>query len=471
MKTKTIIIITTLTLCIMLSAANGFADVPAPPVDQTLGFADVDIGSQDAAGCRVCHDSGIPDDHHLLYGTEIPDPSVVPFPDSDDNGTDDTTYNCLNCHDNEFNIERDCTVCHTTSPHHATVALNGECVTCHGDFVDDMDDGHYIPTYAPSLVTPLRKDGEGEPDNSREKGAGACDYCHDNDGLTEPIILTNMELHHETGFIDDSNTCAWCHDFGVPREEQTRVCEGCHGPDSLHNIQADSPNPNNIGTLVVGGEDAGYGHVGRDAGPGDSDCWGCHGFATGSASAPGTGPITPSLSESTRDVIIEGNSTKIIVRGSSLTNTTGDTEFVSTFTLTSQDGSVTVITAKKIKNSSATLIIPGTTPAGNYKLRAAKGSGYIWTSSNPLPISIIEPIVIVAQTVKASCGECSGELTIFGFGFGDKPPAGTEGYINVMQNNVPLNITAWEDWFIKATGAACDGSEITVNGLFGSATK
>jgi hypothetical protein len=40
-----------------------------------------------------------------------------------------------------------------------------------------------------------------------------------------------------------------------------RVCEGCHGPDSLHNIQADSPKTP-TGTLVVGGEDAGYGHVG-----------------------------------------------------------------------------------------------------------------------------------------------------------------------------------------------------------------
>ena len=25
------------------------------------------------ADCRVCHDSGVPDRHHLLYGTEIPE--------------------------------------------------------------------------------------------------------------------------------------------------------------------------------------------------------------------------------------------------------------------------------------------------------------------------------------------------------------------------------------------------------------
>jgi len=77
----------------------------------------------------------------------------------------------------------------------------------------------------------------------------------------------------------------------------------------------------------------------------------------------------------------------------------------------------------------------------------------------------------VSQTVKASCGECSGELLITGSGFGDRPPAGSEIYINVMQSDVPLNIIYWMDTFILATGAVCDSSEITVNGLFGSATK
>ena len=62
-------------------------------------------------------------------------------------------------------------------------------------------------------------------------------------------------------------------------------------------------------------------------------------------------------------------------------------------------------------------------------------------------------------------------MTITGSGFGNQPPAGAEIYINVMQNSVPLNITTWSDTLITATGAVCDGSEITVNGLFGSATK
>jgi hypothetical protein len=73
--------------------------------------------------------------------------------------------------------------------------------------------------------------------------------------------------------------------------------------------------------------------------------------------------------------------------------------------------------------------------------------------------------------MRSSCGDCSGELMIIGSGFGDTPPAGAEEILNVMQSDVPLNIITWVDNFIFATGAVCDGSEITVNGLFDSATK
>ena len=96
---------------------------------------------------------------------------------------------------------------------------------------------------------------------------------------------------------------------------------------------------------------------------------------------------------------------------------------------------------------------------------------YTWTLSNPVPLSIKDPIVINSQTVSGSCGECSGEMTITGSGFGEAPPAGAELYINVMQNSIPLTIVEWTDTQITVTGAACDGSEVTVNALLGSATK
>ncbi len=164
--------------------STGWADVPAPPVNQTIGMPDVLSGELTEADCRTCHASGLPDRHHLLESQPIPPGSLVPYPDADGNGVPDTTYGCLNCHDESFTPVRDCTVCHTSSAHHRTpAAANGDCVSCHGDIVDNVNDGHYIPTYQPSEVTPSSSCGDGLPLNSRGKGAGACDYCHDDDGL------------------------------------------------------------------------------------------------------------------------------------------------------------------------------------------------------------------------------------------------------------------------------------------------
>jgi len=141
------------------------ANIPAPPVNQALGMPDVEFSALTEADCRVCHD-GLPDRHHMLYGSPIPPGSLVPNPDADGDLIPDTNYGCLNCHDEDntggvinFLVERDCLVCHNTgdSPHHGAnipEIVAGDCVSCHGDLVDNWDDGHYIPTYSPSLVTP-----------------------------------------------------------------------------------------------------------------------------------------------------------------------------------------------------------------------------------------------------------------------------------------------------------------------------
>ena len=154
----------TLVAAFAMLTGVAMANIPAPPVNQDLGFPDVDgLGALTEADCRVCHDSGVPDRHHMLYGSTIPDPSLVPNPDANGDGIPDDVYSCLSCHPEDntggiisFIVVRDCTVCHTgDSPHHETAdALAGDCVSCHGDLVDNFDDGHYIPAYAPSLVTP-----------------------------------------------------------------------------------------------------------------------------------------------------------------------------------------------------------------------------------------------------------------------------------------------------------------------------
>ena len=139
---------------------------------------------------------------------------------------------------------------------------------------------------------------------------------------THFIFVNNADTHHNTGVSIDSETgqdsrerCLWCHGPGLTLD--IRVCEECHNLKTLHNIQADS---DNIGDIVVGGELAGYGHVGRDAGAGDSDCWGCHGFETQVQSAPGAGPLTPFINSSDVNVMTAGTDTVVTLTGVAFTN-------------------------------------------------------------------------------------------------------------------------------------------------------
>jgi hypothetical protein len=300
----------------MFLASGSSAAIPAPPVNQLIGIPDTTFDSLNEADCRACHENpiivdnaNIPYRHHLVVETPTPVPSGTcaesgstcernsdcplfdplageiddicsvhtdrPFPDGDAAGN----YDCSSCHVGTATIF-DCTICHiqdipTPTTHHSTLeAQSRNCQDCHGSIIDNFDDGHIIPTYQPSLVTPVPSGGNGLPLNSRLEGAGACNYCHD-DGGASPTIFSNALLHHNTGFGSDVTKCEWCHDLSLPfdDDEQIRVCERCHGKDSLHNIQTDSPNSANIGTLVVGGEYAGYGHIGNE-----DDCWGCHGY-------------------------------------------------------------------------------------------------------------------------------------------------------------------------------------------------
>jgi hypothetical protein len=276
MRTRILVLLVILGLTLFLPGAI-WADVPPPPVNQWIGFPDSLFGNLTEAECRVCHTfPGSVDNHHNLVGNSIPEGSIIPHPEYG------AIYTCEGCHGEqvggEYVVQRDCTVCHTDRVTHHALPMyplpeqSENCIACHGTIVDNTAGGHYIPTYDPSLVTPRASGGDGLPANSRGTLAGGCDYCHNDDGQTSPTILTNTDLHHNTGFGDVFNACFWCH--GFPVDNQIRTCGGCHGPDTLHNIQADSSNTANLGSIVIGGEDAGYGHVGSE-----SDCWGCHGFA------------------------------------------------------------------------------------------------------------------------------------------------------------------------------------------------
>lgn len=454
-------------VCVSLVfASKGWADVPAPPVNQSLGFADVGIGDLAEADCRVCHSSGLPDRHHQLYGTPIPGGSIVPYPDGDGDGNDDTDYSCLNCHDQNFTVERDCTACHNAgSPHHTHPdATSGNCQACHGSIVDNAGDGHYIPTYSPSLVTPSRSGGTADQLNSRGTAAGGCDYCHDDDGLATPVILTNMALHHGTGL----SSCASCHPGGSPTGgtagDQMRQCEDCHGPDSLHNIQADSPAPGNVGTIVVGGEDAGYGHVGRDAGPTDSDCWGCHGFA-GADLTSISGPLAPTVYDARPAVVKAGTNTLVTLTGSALTNTVGDVLFKSDVVLTATDGSSVTLTPGVVYEGLLKVAIPSSTAPGSYSLRAVKKDNEgDPVPSNPVALQVIPQVSITDVTT------ADGIVTIEGSGFaGYAEGSGTTVTGRTATATVDATIVSWSDTVIKADFDASPEA-VTVKSVFGTVT-
>ncbi len=245
--------------------------------------------------------------------------------------------------------------------------------------------------------------------------------------------------------------CFWCHDQTLPLEEPPiRLCENCHGPDSLHNIQTDS---NGDGFITPGVELPGYGHIGNP-----DDCWGCHGYST--AAAPGTGPVTPYITGTNLNIITAGIDTQVTFTGSSFTNFDGPAELTSDLVLKADDGTETTLAADTISAGFLTATVPETLPTGNYRTRAVKGS----SSSNPIVLSIIPPVVITA----VDCNETFGTLIITGTGFGDPPPEGSEEYLNVMLGNTLVESTMWSDTHIQALVSSCTGG-VTVNALYGSA--
>ena len=613
-----------------------------PPVFQTLGMLDTTMSFLEEADCRLCHSSAVPDRHHVLYGQPITGGSLVPYPDADGNGVPDATYSCLNCHGPNFTLQRNCLACHDTgSPHHTgDDAFNRHCSECHGDFVADYDDGHYIPSYAPSLVTPwtglhgtgwndqlhtdpyresdgsgtvldtdvlvldtgitfnfgdtltrtdpnelrfkpagddndfmidepnraanvynviflqgptlgaawtsatntltvtlaptqtaaaliatinaavtattgarvratkLLTDGTGDllpdteyaplgglPFNNRGFGSGSCSYCHDDDGALDingdpapALILNNHDNHHGVGLPTNVSNgaggswrrCNMCHDYTTPPrggsyedvsgpefDLHIRICEECHSSATLHNIQADSPAAGNVGTIVVGGETAGYGHVGRDGAPGDSDCWGCHGFEFSANSAPFSGPLIPTLYNADVTSVSAGVESTILLSGAAFTNTAGGTLYESDVRLTAADGTSVMLEPDAITDQgNLAVTIPVGTRPGNYRLQAAKGD----LASNPVVLSVVPKVAIT------SANASNGLVTITGSGLGGHAQgAGTTVTGTVVSRKAAPprvmegTIISWSDTRIVARFREVPQT-VTVYSVFGKAT-
>lgn len=364
---KGLIYLTT-TLTILLLVGLAIAVVPPPPVEQNLGLYDTVFTGFTTDECKECHAGDNVDRHHLLVleGKK-----------------------CMDCHginDGEIRDFRNCSDCHLSSPHHATPdAQEYRCSECHGSLVDDYNDGHEIPTYPMSLITP---DTSYKYLNSATGlKIGGCEACHEPDSSAVPAIESNPNTHHSlVGFTDDN--CDLCHvNGGVSLD--IRLCERCHGIKSLHSIQYDYDNT--VGSL-------GYGHIGDNW-----DCWGCHGWEevdmsdasslkeTLAGSSISFTQIPEGLSGATipyidyidPSEIPAGQDTTITIYGSNFINTYNGVTYTSVVVL---DNGLEIDQLESITATEIVVTIPGTLEPGNYGLWVVK-DGNVFSNKVKLMVS------------------------------------------------------------------------------------
>lgn len=476
------IILLLATVMLFSTALTILATVPPPPANQLLGIPDSVFNNLTEPDCRLCHEDPtivnpgtLPDRHHLLVGQPVQCPSAAP---NDICPTADT-YACLTCHSVVWDpgsmsyvlqTFRDCLLCHEqvagqASVHHLTSkAQSQDCKACHGP-IDNPGDGHYIPTYPKSMVTPYTGLGTGTD------GQGGCAFCHrpgtDNStGIPIPVYR-NADTHHSTGLglAGQTVTCLLCHSPNGPTVGlDIRYCEKCHGVASLHNIQVDSPNSANIGSIVPGKENAYWGHIGANA-----DCNGCHLNApiTTASAAPYSGAVIPDISGMSRYSVPAGANTTLTITGSAFTNTvqgpTGPIELASNVLLTADNGFSLTLTPGLISESSMNVTIPGTVPEGNYSLRAVKGS----KSSNVMALVVVTPVKVTSAKLNRK-----GTVTISGSGFGAAPSRSYDSGLGVTINGTRCTISSWSNTRIVATSPYAKlNAVVTVKALFGSASS
>jgi IPT/TIG domain-containing protein len=386
---KGLIYLTT-TLMILLLVSLAMAVIPPPPANQEIGLYDTVFTGFTTEECKECHTPPLAERHHALIYNE--------------------DYNCLDCHsitNGVFDPFRECSDCHDESPHHVTDdALNYDCSECHGSFVDDYEDGHIIPTYAISPITP---DTSYDFINGTGSKIGGCEACHEPDLSADPEIRSNPDTHHNlSGFTVDN--CDLCHSSdsstGTPGQGDVglniRYCERCHGIKSLHNIQYDYPNTQG---------ELGKGHIGDNW-----DCLGCHGYpalysqsslddlvqlnvaSLASSGGSATGPIiiTPTIHNVSPSTITAGEDTAITIIGSNFINEYNGTNYTSNVVL---DNDLlkepVVIEPDYINTTQIVATINGTLEPGNYDLWVVKED--MRSNKKSLTVSPEEPLFIIVH--------------------------------------------------------------------------
>lgn len=393
-----------ISLIIILAITSGYAIVPPPPANQNIGFYDTAVNQLTAISCHdvaPCHgpdDTAIANRHHLL----------VPGGE----------WNCQNCHPVDASapgeygvvIERDCIVCHNgtawsgnpdevniSRPHHNTTEAQtrqcGNNTGCHGAYVDNFDDGHYVPPYPVSMVTPNVTYNVMNATSGRYWGG--CWACHQENTSASPVILSNGNTHHNelievTGGPGNSdNLCNWCHGE-TPGQPSIvlgiRFCEQCHSVGTIHNIQYNYQNNGPFG----------YGHINNNW-----DCWGCHAFWDAGADNPFAGPVVPDLTEMSPNTVIASVPTDLIIKGSNFIQE----PYTTTISL---DG--IMYAPKTITNSQIVVTAPALS-AGVHEIKVMKDTTPSQTSG----------LIAVPQVGITSVKMSGTTVTIEGTGFNPQP--------------------------------------------------
>lgn len=495
--------------------AVAIADIPPPPVNQNFGIYDTTLmNPADLTGqtpiynetmCRGCHNStssplvtgGVPTRHHTLVATSAINPSTnLPFV-------------CTDCHPstpgigNGILMDRNCLECHNatafwgnaigahvsnfTRPHHNTThAQSRNCKFCHGASVDDYNDGHYMPSYPPSEVTPSALFGGG---NGPNPGAfnitsgriwGGCLACHAEDTTkTVSIFFTHTNpsqvggryssipvadgtnnVHHNEilgitqlpGFsLNDSKglECLWCH-TDVVNVLNIRGCETCHSVRAIHNTQFDFANTS---TLI------GFGHIGSNN-PSDVknyswDCRGCHAWYNAGSVNPFAGAIVPDVQTATPTVFNANTPTVLTLTGTNFLQTNSTT-------VVNIDDTTTLMPTT-LTNAQITVTV--NLPTGAHYIKVVKSDS---VENVPKP-SDIKPLTVVGRVAIKSVTLKNGIITISGSGFGTKPATNAQQYVTIGhagQIYYSDSISSWNSNQIKvkktSTPAAKKGDIVTV---------
>jgi hypothetical protein len=419
--------------------------IPAPPVNQNMGMYDTLFLNVNESGCRSCHASGVPDTHHNLVATG--------------------KYGCMNCHPelqdgSGVTLVRNCIQCHNNSfngmtigrPHHeSSAALGGHCKTCHGSVVDNYDDGHYIPSYTPSSMTPDTKFKI--VNQTSGKKWGGCESCHAQDLTATPFIADNNKTHHRlgnlSGFVNNNNSkCDMCHDThnATYGSDSIRYCERCHSYNSLHNIQWDIANTTS---------QPGYGHLGPN------DCQGCHASYVAGSLAPGADIIIPSISSISSNNVLEGSAKMVTISGDDFVTTVDGVTRSSVVVITGGASDITISPNSVSPNNMIVTLPP--LNKGLYGIHVHK-DGNVESNTKPL---VSAPSVIISSVRKMD----STRVTIVGSGFGTYDLT-YDSFVNVTINGSGLRsvqIVNWSDTSINVTSpGAIVGDTVAINSVYGT---